>query len=81
MVDPKWNWADLNEEQLELVKFAEETLGADYLIALQESGDGSTLQAPATDQIRVADLSDSQLECLQGLEKQLDVMLLAYQNA
>jgi hypothetical protein len=76
-----WNWADLNSEQLEIVKDAEQSLGADYLLAFQPTAAGEALNKESTpDGIHVAQLTESQLECLQGLEAQIEATIVAYKH-
>lgn len=76
-----WTWAELTSEQLGLVTEAERTLGTDYLLVYQAreqagvSGTRSLL-----DRMQVAALNESQLECLHGLEKQLQAVVVAYQH-
>lgn len=81
MGNNSWTWAELSSEQLALVREAEQTLGADYLVVLQEAGEAADgVDEPAVDDIQIASLTESQLECLQGLEQQLGAMILAYQS-
>jgi hypothetical protein len=76
MDDHTWTWAQLDERQMRALQEAERTLGADYVLAFREGGLGNT-PAPAV-KLHAAALSDSQLECLQGLENQLSATLVAY---
>jgi hypothetical protein len=64
-----WTIAKLTPEQEKEVKEAEKTLGNGVILAFAES------QAPASD------LTPSQLECLQGLEKKLGVVLVSVKPA
>ena len=72
-----WNWAELTDDQMAKVATAEQTLGADYLLVYQPAGAGGTATAPA---LRPAPLTESQLECLAGLETQLQAVVVAYSN-
>ncbi len=75
----EWTWAPLTDKQIKQVAEAEQTLGADYLVAYQ-AGEQSTSRLPLS-HIQVAALSESQLECLQGLEKQLQAVVVAYRRS
>ena len=80
MMSKSWRWADLNEEQLEMVKEAETTLDVAYVLAFQpteQAADDKSLRLAGA---HVAHLTESQLECLQGLEAQLDATLVAYER-
>lgn len=70
-----WKFAQLDSKALQLVKLAEETLGADYVLAFEE---GSNDAPPKLDGLAPAPLDDSRLECLEGLEEQLGVVAVAY---
>jgi hypothetical protein len=76
-----WMWANLTHEQLDLLTEAEQTLGTDVLIAFQ-AGNQPVVQDSAllTGGLQVADLNESQLECLQGLEQKLSSVVVAYQT-
>ncbi len=81
-MDNRWMWADLTSEQLRLVMQAEKTLGNNvkYLVAYQQAEDSAGNRSPrSSGQQRIATLSESQMECLQGLEKQLSAVVVAYQ--
>jgi hypothetical protein len=82
MASGEWMWARLNREQIRLLMEAEETLGADILLAYRER-DQALGQEERIDQssVRPASLDESQLECLQGLEQQLGAVVVAYQKA
>ena len=77
-----WSWARLNRQQLDLIKEAEETLGADILMAYRPDQRADARGELITQSgFQVASLNESQLECLQGLEQQLDSVVVAYQRA
>lgn len=83
MTNSEWTWATLNRQQLAILQQAEATLGADVLLAYQQEHQ-SQAQAPAVAQmgLHVAALTESQLECLQGLEQMMRTVVIAYgQNA
>ncbi|HBY94553.1 MAG: hypothetical protein M5U01_27555 [Ardenticatenaceae bacterium] len=71
--DKAWTLAKLTNDQLQMVKKAEQTLGPDYLLVFE-----------ATDldkaEVQVADLNQSQLDCLQGLEQALHMTVVAYEK-
>ncbi len=66
MKDTVWKIAGLTDEQLKQLKEAEKTLGPFNLLAFQSIP------------IQTAQLNESQLECLQGLEKNLGLTIVAY---
>jgi hypothetical protein len=79
MTDTTWKWASLDSKGLELVQEAERTIGADVVLVYAEGGpdaDGRTRQG-----LRPAPLDPSQLECLQGMERMLGAVAVAYQRA
>lgn len=81
MTNSEWSWASLNHEQLGLLRKAENTLGADILLAYQqESQPQAQAQSIAQMGLQVAALNESQLECLQGLEQMVNAVLIAYRQ-
>ncbi len=66
MNDKVWTPAKLSQQQLDMVKEAERTLGSPINILALEAIQGNP-----------ASLNASQTECLQGLEKKLGVVLVA----
>lgn len=78
----EWTWAELNGEQLGLLKEGEETLGVDILLAYQQD-ERAKIKSEIMDQmsLRASDLDDSQLECLQGLETRIQAVVVAYQRS
>jgi len=79
MTDTTWTWARLDKHGLDLVQEAEHTLGADVVLVYAEGAPRTATVARAG--LRPADLDASQLECLQGLEKQVGAVAVAYQRA
>ncbi len=63
-----WLLANLSADQLRTLQEAEQQLGEVSILAFQ------------TEQIKVAQLNESQIECLQGVEDQLGLTLIAYQK-
>lgn len=72
-----WTWANLTDDQMAKVATAEQTLGADFLLVYQPADTGATATAP---ELLPAALTESQLECLAGLETQLQAVVVAYSN-
>jgi hypothetical protein len=78
----EWSWANLSGDKLDLLQDAEQTLGVDILLAYQESGSSGIDAQPLEGQgLQVAAMSESQVECLQGLEKMLQAVVIGYQQA
>lgn len=72
-----WDWAELSDEQMGLLKETEETLGADIVLAF-ESGRGGSVDTQ-TDMLP-AELDESQIECLMGAEEKMNAVLVAYRK-
>jgi len=81
MPNMNWAWANLTNPQLQHVAEAENTLGADYLLVYQPD---RSLTSPAVGSLsgglQIASLTPSQVECLQGLESQLQAVVVAYRK-
>ena len=75
----EWTWAALTPDELALVSEAERTLGATYVLAYQPAQQAAPVEAYLQD-VHAAALTESQLECLRGLEQQLDAVLVAYEG-
>jgi hypothetical protein len=74
-----WKWADLTVDQRTLVAEAEQTLGADYLLVYQPTQQATSSASTALlADLHAAPLTESQLECLHGLESQLQAIVVAY---
>jgi hypothetical protein len=80
MTNPSWKWADLTHEQQRLLAAAEQSLGADYLLAFEPIGAPPKDGGEPVRGIKAANLSDSQLERLSGLESQLASVIVAYRK-
>jgi hypothetical protein len=80
----RWSWASLSPEQEAFLKEGERTLGpgVDILLAYQP-GSGARIGQGAFQQskLEVGRISDSQIECLRGLEKKVGAVVIAYQQA
>jgi hypothetical protein len=64
-----WTLTHLTPEQEQLLKEAEATLGANILLAFNDA------------QVTPTQLTESQMECLKGLEEKLGVTVLAVETA
>ena len=78
MTTSGWTWADLSDDQLRLVAEAERALSADYLLAYHPTDHSSRAVKARVRDLRAAPLSESEIECLQGLESQLQAVVIAY---
>jgi hypothetical protein len=75
-----WTWADLDQQQLDQLKDAEESLGAEILLAYQTGERPIRQELFSRNSLRAAPLDDSQLEQLKELEESMQVVLVAYQK-
>lgn len=80
MGEKEWGWARLNREQMEMLREGEETLGADILMAYQKDAPAAEMGGEAFQNLKIADLDESQMECLQGLEENMDSVVVAYKS-
>ena len=71
-----WVWADLDDRKLGLVQEAERTLGADCVLAYRKGDSGRDV--PLVVNLKPAPLTASQLECLQGVERLIESVTVAY---
>jgi hypothetical protein len=72
-----WTWADLDARGLALVAEAERTLHADFVLVYRPGED--EYDVPASIHLPATTLDESQLECLQGLERMVGGVAVAYQ--
>lgn len=79
MPDNRWTWAKLTDEHIEMVAEAEQSLETDYLLAYQPGQEASS-QTGGTQELEIARLTESQLECLQGLETKLQAVVVGYRK-
>lgn len=77
MAANSWTWAKLSDEQLGRLKQAEQTLGADILLAYQTNSQASR-SGDTPKGLKATHLNPSQMECLQGLEDNLKAVVVAY---
>lgn len=77
-----WTYADLAPDQLALVAEAERTLDTDVVMVFRPSdwGDVDPDTLLGDDLRPAADLEATQLECLLGLERLVDGVVVAYRR-
>lgn len=81
MNTPNLTFAHLDGSQIQALARAEQSLGTDYLIALEPGTLDSAHSVTSPPQaLQVAPLTPSQLECLNGLEDQLHAIVIAYRK-
>jgi hypothetical protein len=74
-----WTWAKLDDEQMELLAEAERSLGADYILVYRPVERTSSRAVEArVRKMGMAELNESQLDCLHGLEARLNAVAVAY---
>jgi len=81
MSNNAWEWANLKPEQLTELKEGEATLGVEAfrLLAFRPAKQPRVQEKKVAEAgLKVAALNASQLECLQGLEKKLSSIVVAY---
>jgi hypothetical protein len=80
MAAAEWTFAELEPEQLALLDLAERTLDTDVVLAYRPSRFGTVDPDTIAEGLHPVDLEASQLECLQGLERMVDGVLVAYRT-
>jgi len=75
-----WTFADLAPEQLALVNEAEQTLDTDVVMAYAPSPWGTVDPDTVAGGMHPVELEASQLEYLQGLERMIGGVLVAYRR-
>ncbi|HET7496321.1 MAG TPA: hypothetical protein VFJ80_12830 [Candidatus Limnocylindrales bacterium] len=78
MAAAQWTLADLEPAQLDLVHEAERTLDTDVVLAYAPTRWGTIDPEAVGVGLAPVDLEASQLECLQGLERMVGGVLVAY---
>ena len=76
-----WEWADLKPEQVKQLKESEEALGVDSvkLLAYKPAKQPKVQDKKVAEAgLKVAVLNTNQLERLEGLEKKLSAVVVAY---
>ena len=76
-----WAWAKLNDSQMEMLLEGERTLGADILLAYEASASNPFTGKASQVNLEIAALDESQMECLQGLEKNMQSVVVAYRKS
>ena len=75
-----WTFADLEPAQLALVTEAERTLPTDVVMAYAPSPWGTVDPETVAEGLHPVELESSQLEYLQGLERKVGGVLVAYRR-
>jgi hypothetical protein len=78
MATAEWTFAELEPEQVDLVHEAERTLDTDVVMAYVPSRWGTVDPDAIGDGLTPVELEASQLEYLQGLERTVGGVLVAY---
>lgn len=73
-----WSYAELEPDQIDLVHEAERTLDTDIVMAYEPSSWGTVDPDTIGDGLSPVELESSQLEYLQGLERKVGGVLVAY---
>jgi len=74
----EWSLAELEPAQIDLVHEAERTLDTDVVMAYAPSRWGTVDPDAVGEHLHPVELEASQLECLQGLERMVGGVLVAY---
>lgn len=74
----EWSFAELEPAQIDLVHEAERTLDTDVVMAYAPSRWGTVDPAAVGEHLHPVELEASQLEYLQGLERKIGGVLVAY---
>lgn len=81
-MDGNWNWANLDNQKMDMLQEAEQTLGADILLAFENAERANVWSGWfSRNNLRVAELNESQVECLQGLEQKMGSVVIAYEHS
>jgi hypothetical protein len=80
MSTEQWTFADLEPEQLALVIEAERTLDTDVVVAYAPSKWGTVDPDTVAEGMHPVELEASQIEYLQGLERKVGGVLVAYRR-
>jgi hypothetical protein len=76
-----WAWANLSAGQMDQLLEGERTLGADILLAYAAYGSNPVMGKASQVDLEIASLDESQVECLQGLEKNMQSVVVAYRKS
>lgn len=74
----EWSFAELEPAQIDLVHEAERTLDSDVVMAYAPSRWGTVDPEAVAEHLHPVELEASQLEYLQGLERKIGGVLVAY---
>ncbi len=78
----EWSYAELRQEQLDLVREAERSLDTDVVMVYRPSAWGTVdPEVVSADGLRPDELEPAQLERLQGLETKVGGVMVAYRRA
>jgi hypothetical protein len=80
MTANRWTWANLNDDQLQLVVEAERSVRADYLLVYKPGEQSTGVTGSPGQSLKAALLTESQLERLHGLEQRLNAVIVAYDD-
>lgn len=78
MDTPHWTWAHLDQDTLDRVAEAERLLNAGYLMVFEPAAELTTDVEDHLATVQPTPLTESQLECVQGLEQQLNAVVVVY---
>lgn len=80
-MDQAWTYADLAPEQVALVDEAERTLDTDIVMVYRPTRFGTVdEELLAAEGLHPVELDPVQLECLQGLERMVGEVVVAYRR-
>lgn len=77
MTDDQWAWAQLDDEELDLVRETEEHLGADYVLVYDHGGGTPVRDVQG---LRPKDLDETDVERLRVVERQVGGVAVAYER-
>lgn len=76
-----WNFAQLEDEQLELIREGEAVLGVDYLVAYRQDPSARPGMVELyVEGLSAAPMDDSEIEVLESLEQRLQAVVVAYKR-
>jgi len=79
MADTTWSWAELDEQQLELVDDVERELGAEFVLVYRPGPPG--IPTGALGGVEPSPLDAAKIDRLRGLEAQVGGVAVAYRRA